>query len=143
MEANFKRKEYWWEFLKEVIKEKYQNGEPLETLSRGVKNEILEVGDDFFIVRSEKRKSLDSRKITKKRVEFVLKVVIKYGYYDSKVAEKYKELLTFNDQSGIWGAHTSIIRGLLIFLPFIKKSGKSGIVFSASDYDKEKWGIDS
>jgi len=139
--ANEAKKENWWDFLLNILKEKKQKGEPLKTLT-GVKNEILEVGRDHFVVRSEKRKSLDKRLIHKKRVEYVLKIVIKKGFYDSISAGEYLELMDFDDKSGLKGAHTAIIRGLLVYLPFIKKEGRARIVFSSSDYDKTTWDID-
>ncbi len=139
MEDKFGGKEYWWEFLSNVLEQKYQRGEPLITLGRNVKNKILEIGKDYFKVKSEQGKK--DRNITKERVEFVLCVLINRGYFDSKVANEYTELRYLNDKSGEIGAHTSIIRALLVNLPFIEKEKRSRIVFLPAYYDKDKWGI--
>jgi|SRR3972149_1071871 len=134
-------KEFWWHFLKnDVLKQKYQRGEPLVTLDRNVKNKIFEIGEDYFKVESEQGRKV--RTITQKRVKFVLCEVIKRGYFDSNVAKEYKELRNFNDQSGETGAHTSIIRALLVYLPFVEKEKRSRIIFLPDHYDEAKWGID-
>lgn len=142
MNEKHQKKERWWELLRDIVKEKYHKGEPLETIT-GVKNKILEVGEDYFVVKSERGKK--NRKITKERVERVLQMVLKEGYYSvhPKTEDMSPALRNLNDGSNLrGGAHTSIIRGLLINLPFIIEGGRATkIVFSPVNYDKAKWGI--
>ena len=128
---------YWWIFLKDRLKQKKEKGEALLTLDRKVPNKILEIGEDYYKVRSAKGHK--DRKITREKVEYVLRIVIKEGYFDSKVAEKYGELMHLDRE---FGANTSIIRPLLAELPFINHVERSGIAFSAGDFDKDKWGIE-
>ena len=141
MEDNLLKKEYWWEFLKNNLKKKMRNNLPLETIT-GVKNKILEVGEDFFVVKSERGK--ENRKITKERVEKVLQLVITKGYYDVYVEDMSKEFLTLKDGSNLSGAHTAIIRGLLTELPFVTADEKSAqkIILVRALYEKAKWGIE-
>lgn len=144
LETKFqKEKELWWVFLRDIVKEKHSKGEPLETIT-GVRNKILEVGEDYFVVKSEQGKK--NRKITKERVKRVLQMALNKGYYSvyPKAEDMSAELLNLNDGSNLkGGAHSSIIRGLLINLPFIKEGGRATkIVFSLADYDKAKWGIE-
>lgn len=134
--------EYWWFFLKSKVEQKYRSKPsiPLLTLHKKVPNRILEIGDTYFKVRSDQGN--EDRIITKKRIEFVLCETIRRGYFDSKVAEEYKELMNFDDLSGLKGANTSIIRALLVDLPFVEKDKKSSrIIFVPAECDKDKWGI--
>ena len=141
MENNLLNKEYWWEYLKNNLKKKMRNNLPLKTIT-GVENKILEVDDDYFVVRSVRSKKNKNRPITKKRVECVLKIILDKGYYDVDIKDMAKACLDLNDGSNLKGANTSIIRGLLTELPFVTEGeSASKIVFVPALYEQAKWGI--
>jgi len=60
-----------WDELLHVLRKKMLRNEPIKTLCRSVKNFILEVGENYIIVRSERSKSGTPRKILRKDFELV------------------------------------------------------------------------
>ncbi|HDH07222.1 MAG TPA: hypothetical protein ENF87_02515 [Thermoproteales archaeon] len=60
-----------WSELLHVLRRKMLRNEPVKTLCRNVKNFILEIGEDYIIVRSERSKRGLPRKILRKDFELV------------------------------------------------------------------------
>ena len=58
----------WQELRQELVRRK-NAGEPIETSVQHVKNRIIEVGDDFVVLVSERSKSKTSRKVLRSEIE--------------------------------------------------------------------------
>jgi len=68
----------WYE-IQNILRKKMMRNEPIVTLCKNVRNIILEVGDDYVLLLTERSRRRAPRKILKDDLELVYRKILEKG----------------------------------------------------------------